>query len=388
MGHDPVTSSRGGRKRKRVAVITGTRAEYGLLRSTIEAIDAHPRLELQLVVTGMHLLRKFGHTIDDIVADGWRIAARVPMQTGRDNSTDQATGLGHGIAGIAEFLEKAKTDIVVVLGDRIEAMAGALAAVTTGRVLAHIHGGDVALGDFDESLRHAITKLAHVHLTATRESMRRVLRLGESREHVHCVGAPGLDRLRTLLAEAGPRRRSHAALVVQHAYGRSAAVEEKVASMILRAVAEADLKRLIVYPNSDRGHRGVLRAIDRHVKTHPSDDVRVFRSLPRDDYLRTLLDVDVLIGNSSSGIIEAPFLGTTTVNVGQRQAWRQVGGPTVVQAAESLGAIRAALHSAPRKRPRRGGRSVYGDGTAGKRIADILARLRLSPKLLRKQITY
>jgi UDP-hydrolysing UDP-N-acetyl-D-glucosamine 2-epimerase len=191
--------TRGGskRERKRVAVITGTRAEYGLLKSPIAAIATHPRLELQLVVTGMHLLRKFGHTIDDIRADGWRIAARVPMQSGRDDST--------GVAGIARFIEQAGTDIVVVLGDRIEAMAGALAAVTTGRVLAHIHGGDVALGDFDESLRHAITKLAHVHLTATRQSMRRVVRMGESPEHVHCVGAPGLDRLREIITEMRAR---------------------------------------------------------------------------------------------------------------------------------------------------------------------------------------
>ena len=370
-------------------MITGTRAEYGLLRSPIEAINAHPRLELQLVVTGMHLLRKFGHTIDDIIADGWRIAARVPMQSGRDDPTDQATGLARGVAGIARCLEKAKTDIVVVLGDRIEAMAGALAAVTTGRVLAHIHGGDVALGDFDESLRHAITKLAHIHLTATRESMRRVVRLGEAPEQVYCVGAPGLDRLRQIIADT-PRRsgRSGTALVVQHAHGRGADVEERVALTILDAVAEAGLKRRIVYPNSDRGHRGVLRAIERHARRSSPGEVRVFRSLRRDDYLRAMLATDVLIGNSSSGLIEAPLAGTPAVNVGPRQAGRQPGGPAVIQSAESPPAIRAALRSALRKRPRRGGRSVYGDGRTGERIAKILAELRLTPALVRKRITY
>jgi len=369
-------------------VITGTRAEYGVLRSTLEAIRAHPRLELQLVVTGMHLLRKFGHTVDDIISDGWPVAARVPMQSGTDDPGDHAVGLSRGVAGMARYFERAETDIVVVLGDRIEAMAGALAAVTTGRVLAHIHGGDVALGDFDESLRHAITKLAHVHLTATRESMRRVLRLGEPAEHVYCVGAPGLDRLRALRAEAPPKRPSGKALVVQHAYGRPAAVEEKVASAVLQAVADVGLKRLIIYPNSDRGHRGVLRAINRHARAHRSDAVQVFRSLPRDDYLRALISVDVLVGNSSSGIIEAPFVGTPAVNVGQRQAGRQVGGPAVVHAGESLGAVRAALRSALRTRARQRGRGVYGDGTVGARIADILARLRLSRERLRKRMTY
>jgi GDP/UDP-N,N'-diacetylbacillosamine 2-epimerase (hydrolysing) len=370
-------------------VITGTRAEYGVLRSPIEAIDAHPRLALQLVVTGMHLLRKFGRTIDDILADGWPVAARVPMQTGRDDPCDQAAGLARGVAGIARFLERARTDMVVVLGDRIEAMAGALAATTTGRVLAHIHGGDVALGDFDESLRHAITKLAHIHLTATRESMRRVLRLGESPEHVHCVGAPGLDRLRQIIAATPPRvGRSGVALVVQHAHGRSASLEEKVATTILNAVAEVGLKRLIVYPNSDRGHPGVLRAIERHVRRSPGDQVQTFPSLPRDAYLRALLNADVLIGNSSSGFVEAPLAGTPVVNVGARQAGRQPGGPAIIQTTESAHAIRAALHSALRKRPRRGGRSVYGDGHAGERIAHILANLRLTPDLARKRIAY
>lgn len=382
-------TSRVGRRRKRVAVVTGTRAEYGVLGSTLEAIHAHPRLELQLVVTGMHLLPKFGHTVDHVIADGWRVAARIPMQTGRDGPVDQALGLSRGVAGLAKYFERAGSDIVVVLGDRIEAMAGALAAVTSGRILAHIHGGDVALGDFDDSLRHAITKLAHLHLTATRRSMRRVLRLGESPERIHCVGAPGLDRLRAILDEAGPHaRRSGTALVVQHAYGRRPAVEEKVTAAILRAVTEMGLNRLIVYPNSDRGHRGVLRAIESHRRSHRADGVQVFRSLPRDDYLRLLLGADVLIGNSSSGFIEAPFANTPAVNVGDRQAGRQAGGPGVVHAAESLGAIRAALHAAlsrPRRQPIR---SVYGNGMAGQRIAQILASLRLTPGFVRKRISY
>lgn len=376
-------------ERKRVAVVTGTRAEYGILRSTLGAIHAHPQLQLQLVVTGMHLLRKFGHTVDEIVADGWPVAARVPMQTGRDGRADQAIGLSHGVRGLARFFERAGTDVVVVLGDRIEAMAAALAAVTTGRVLAHIHGGDVAPGDFDDSLRHAITKLAHVHFVATQESMRRVRRLGEPAERVHLVGAPGLDQLRVLREEVGPRRgRSGMALVVQHAYGRPARLEERVASAVLRAVSEAGLERLIVYPNSDRGHSGVIRAIERHADRHAGNRLHVFRSLPRDDYLRALLQADVLVGNSSSGIIEAPFAGTPAVNVGQRQAGRQAGGPSVVHAAESLPAIRAALRTALRKRPRPAQRNAYGDGLAGERVASVLARLRVTPDVRRKRIVY
>lgn len=374
---------------RRVAVITGTRAEYGLLCSPMQAIAANPRLRLQLVVTGSHLLRTFGRTVDTIVRDGWRIDARVPMQRGDDGSLDQAEGLARGVAGVARFLEAARTDVVLVLGDRIEALAGALAAVTTGRAVAHIHGGDVAPGDFDDSLRHAITKLAHVHFAATRKAQRRIVRLGEVPERVHLVGAVGLDRLRELLAEdERPRRDPGQALVIYHAWGRPADVEDKTMTAVLDAAAALGLRRLISYPNTDRGHRGVVRAIERHQRRHGSPAVQVFRSRPRDEYLRALLRAGVMLGNSSSGIIEAPLAGTPSVNVGRRQAGREPGGASVIQAGESQRAIRAALRQALRKRPRRGGRSVYGDGCAGEHIARVIAELPLTPEFTRKLITY
>lgn len=379
------------RRRRRIAVVTGTRAEYGLLKSSLVAISRDPRLELQLVVTGMHLLRRFGHTIDDIVRDGWHIDARVPMQRGTDGPLDQAAGLARGVAGIARFLEAARTDIVVVLGDRIEALAGGLAAVTTGRVLAHVHGGDVAPGDFDESLRHALTKLAHVHLAATAKAARRIMRMGESSDRVHVVGAPGLDRLRALLRRpARPRdRRAPFALVVYHAWGRPAELERKTMARLLNAVAARGLRRVIFYPNTDRGHAGVLRAIEQHRRQSSPDDVLVHRSLPRDDYLRLLIRAAVLVGNSSSGIIEAPLAGTPSVNVGPRQAGREPGGRSVYHVPDTPAGIRAGLQRASRCRPKRASRTVYGDGRAGERIARILAQLPLdSAALRRKRLTY
>ncbi len=406
MGYDPVAPRRRGQRPRRVAIVTGTRAEYGLLRSTMAAIRDQPGLQLQIVATGMHLLREFGHTVDDIVGDGWHVDARIRMQTGSDNSLDQATGLSKGVVGIARFLQQAQTDIVVVLGDRIEAMAGALAAVTTGRILAHIHGGDAAPGDFDDSLRHAITKLAHIHFAATRSSMRRILRMGESPDRVHLVGAPGLDRLVELVA-SDPRvgrpvafdprvgrARSGTALVVHHASGRSPATEARVMTDVLKAVQAAGLRRLIVYPNTDRGHGGVIRAIERHRHAHcahcapPDDGVEVVRSLPRDDYLKALINAEMLVGNSSSGIIEAASAGTPSVNVGLRQAGRQRASPSVVEADESFESIRDAIVIARRKRPKAGRRTVYGDGHAGRQIAQILARTQLTPRFRRNCITY
>lgn len=374
---------------RRVAVVTGSRADYGLLRSTMEAIRAHRRLVLQLVATGMHLLEDFGNTVSEIIRDGWGVDAKVRMQAGTDEPLDQALGLSRGVAGIARFLDLGKTDIVLVLGDRIEAMAGALAGVATGRLVAHIHGGDLAQGDFDDSFRHAITKLAHLHLPATPDAARRIIRMGESRGRVHSVGAPGLDRIREILKEAGGgARRSGRALIVHHATGRTAAREARTMSMILRAAAQTGLHRTVIYPNTDRGHSGILDAIERHHRRSRGDSLRVVRSLDRDTYLRLLIDSDVLLGNSSSGIIEAGTAGTPAVNVGDRQRGRQPSGPSLVHAEESFADICAALNKALRKRPGRGGASVYGTGRAGPRIVALLSDVSLDDSFRRKVNTY
>ncbi|MCH7596877.1 MAG: UDP-N-acetylglucosamine 2-epimerase (hydrolyzing), partial [Planctomycetes bacterium] len=287
---------------RRVAVITGTRAEYGLLRSTIEAVRRRKSLKLQLVATGMHLLKKFGHTVDQVRRDGWHVDARIKMQSGDDDPLDQAAGLARGVSGIAKFLEDARTDVVVVLGDRIEALAGALACVTTGRVLAHIHGGDVARGDFDEGLRHAITKLAHLHFAATRQARRRIVRMGEREANVHFVGAPGLDGLAELVRRSRKSRDSSGRLlIVQHPCGRSAVAEKRVMNALIRAVKNTGRPHTILYPNSDRGHSGIIEAIIAHRRRSANGMVRVEKHLPRDQYLRCLIDADALVGNSSSG---------------------------------------------------------------------------------------
>lgn len=387
-------------RRRRIAVVTGSRAEYGVLRTILRGIADHPRLSLELIACGMHLLPRFGRTVRDIRADGWPIAALIPMQRGDDDPLDQARAISRGVAGVAKHVSRSRPDALLVLGDRVEAMAAALAAVATATPLVHVHGGDVAEGDFDDALRHAITKLANFHLTASQAARRRVIRLGEPPSHVFCIGAPGLDELHELPPRRAPRpvhassiTAGRTALVVYHGYGRSAAVEQRVAGAILDAARGAGLRRWIIHPNTDRGHSGVLRAIQRHVASlrrrgTGDDDVRVFQSLPRRDYLELLRRADVLIGNSSSGLIEAPFVGTPTVDVGDRQAGREPGGPSVFHAAETPVAIRRALRralAAPRRPARRG---PYGDGTAGRKVAEILARMRLDRAATRKRITY
>lgn len=383
--------------RRRIAVITGTRAEYGLLASVIEAIAARRELRLQLVVTGMHLLQRFGATVNQIRRDGWTIDARVSMQRGDDRPLDQAEGLSRGVAGIARYLASAKTDIVVVLGDRIEALAGALAAVTTGRILAHIHGGDVAAGDFDDSVRHAVTKLAHLHFAASAAAARRIVRMGETPSRVHVVGAPGLDRLRELVARNGHARKTgRQALIVHHPIGRSVSDEEKVMTRILNAAGGAGLGGTIILPNSDRGNSGIIRAIERKFKTrafpYPRVDGapawEVVSSLPRDEYLRRLIAADVLIGNSSSGIIEASVAGTAVVNIGDRQWGRDHDGHHVLTSDESPAGIQAALARALRMKIARTRSSIYGEQPAGPKIAEVLAVVPINHALRRKTLTF
>lgn len=379
LGNGPVKSVSKSSRKRRVAVVTGTRAEYGLLHSTMTAITNRRDLQLQIVVTGMHLLRKFGHTVDEIEQDGWSIDARVKMQNGHGDPVDQAAGLSRGIVAMAKFLEESKTDIVVVLGDRIEAMAGALAAVTTGRFLAHIHGGDVAPGDIDDGLRNAITKLAHLHLTATEEAKKRVVKMGEKDQRVFVVGAPGLDHLGALTRKRrDASTRSGRVLVLHHPCGRSQACEGRVMSALLHAVDDVGLTPLIIYPNSDRGHTGIVKAIESFGRRHDKGSIQIVRSMKREQFLHALIDVDVLVGNSSSGIIESAAAGTPAVNVGARQQGRQRSGPSVLDATESRESIRTRLQHALRKRPIMGGPTAYGDGRAGVRIAEHLAKIPLT----------
>lgn len=375
--------------RRRIAIVTGTRAEYGLLRTIMDAVDRHPGLHLQLVVTGMHLIRKFGFTVNDIVREGRTIDARIKMQRGDESPTDQAEGLARGLQGMARYFIEAKTDLVVVLGDRVEAMAGALAAVTTGKVLCHIHGGDIAPGDLDESFRHAITKLSHLHLTGTKRAAKRIARMGEDETRIHFVGAPGLDRI-VQLVPPGRRRsvKTGRALVVQHPCGRSVAYERRLMSSLLHAVDAANLTPVVIYPNSDRGHTGIVSAIESYRSRRRRSSARIVRSLGHDEYLRLLADSDLLVGNSSSGIIEAAAVGTPSVNVGGRQEGRERGGNSIVDCAETGDAIAVAITQAIKKRPITGGNGVYGDGRSGRRMADIVAKVRLTPDFLRKQNTY
>jgi UDP-hydrolysing UDP-N-acetyl-D-glucosamine 2-epimerase len=387
----------------RIAVVTGTRAEFGLLEPILRAIKKDGRLEAWLIVTGMHLLPRFGRTIDQIRRAGWHVGGAVRMQTGRSDVRDEPQALARGIGGIDRLIQRLGCRAVLVLGDRIEAFAGACAAAVGRRILVHVHGGDRAVGDMDDLYRDAISRLAHTHLTASRDAARRLQRMGEPSSRIHLVGAPGLDDIRAFRASArrnprremaslcrliGPLAEMSYAVVIQHPVGRSEDAEAASMQRILTAVDRSGLSGVIIYPNSDPGHGGIVRVI-RQWSGRPG--WQVFRSLPRPEYLRLASRARVLVGNSSSGIIESASLGVIAVNIGPRQEGRLRCGPGVIDTADNAGAIETAIRQALRRRHPDPSRSVYGDGRAGSRIATLLRRLLTSvdgADLGRKRLAY
>jgi len=371
------------RRKRRICFVTGTRAEFGLMESALRAIRSHPALQLQLIVTGMHLDRSRGRSINRIRAAGWKIDRTIPWPEAR-TPADAAARTGEAMAGLARAMARLRPDIALVAGDRVEAFAAASAAHISGAVVAHVHGGDRAAGQVDDSLRHAITKLAHIHLPATTQSAARIRRLGEQAWRIRRVGSPGIDDAALI-----PRRRARGApflLYLLHPADVDEAVEYLRAKLVLRAAMQMEVPIVAIYPNNDPGAAGIVRAL----QEHRSDRlVRVRRDVPRDEFLELLRDAVALVGNSSAGIIEAATFGTRVVDVGPRQQGRE-RSENVTSVPCRAGAITRALGKIWNGgRPRRwAGVNVYGGGGAGHKIAQVLSNFPLDARTSRKLIAY
>lgn len=359
------------RKRKTIAVVTGSRAEAGLLLSTMRAIKAHPLLNLRVVVAGSHMVQGSWR---DIANAGVKIDAKVRMQvkdrTGLDADTQ---ALARGVAGFGKAFTALRPDFVVVLGDRIEVLAAACAATTGGCRLAHIHGGDRAEGLADEAIRHAVSKLAQLHFPATAQSRKRLIRMGEPETQIHQVGSPAIDGL----DEITPSSDAPESIVMLHPAGASATEEAGRMRAILKATRAYN--RVVMMPNLDAGGEGIRRAI-RGVKLKPIEH------LPRTKFLSMLKGAKAIVGNSSAGLIEAAAMRVPCVNIGPRQNGREKPGNVIDCGYDEQAIIRAVRQAM--KLDLRRMRHPYGDGRAGQRIADLLALTELSSVPLRKQNTY
>jgi GDP/UDP-N,N'-diacetylbacillosamine 2-epimerase (hydrolysing) len=335
---------------RKICVVTGSRAEYGLLYWLLKEIQTDPDLELQLIATGMHLSPEFGLTWQQIAADGFMISRKVEMLLSSDTPVGISKSMGLGLIGFADALADLKPDLLVVLGDRFEIFAVVQAALNQRLPIAHIHGGELTEGAVDDAIRHAITKMAHLHFTSTETYRQRVIQLGEQPDRVFNVGAPGLDNIYRLpLLEKEQMEQAldfkfgkRNLLVTFHPVTLETATATEQFAELLRALDEFDDAHIIfTHANADADGRAIAGMIESYQKGH-ADRVASFVSLGSLRYLSTLKLVDAVVGNSSSGIIEAPAFHVATVNIGDRQRGR-ICADSVLHCLPHAEAIRNAL---------------------------------------------
>ncbi len=377
-------------ERRRIVYLTGTRADFGLMQSTLLRIAATPGLQLQVAVTGMHLDAALGHTVDEVAASGLEIGARIPFDVTTRSGASMAAGIATCLQGVTQVLAADPPDALLVLGDRGEMLAGAIAALHVGVPCVHVHGGERS-GTVDEPVRHAISKLASYHFVATQQARERLVRMGEDPARTHVTGAPGLDGLQELgameraacLSALGLAPGSRFVLAMFHPVVQQAGQAHAQVRMLLDALADAGLPVVWLEPNADAGSRAVLQALDE--ATLPPGSQRI-RHLPRPLYAAALRHCEVLAGNSSSGIIEAASFGTPVLNVGDRQQMREHGA-NVLDVPAQAAAVASGLQQ-QLGHGRFGCDNAWGDGRAGERIAHLLATLPLHQQLLEKINTY
>jgi GDP/UDP-N,N'-diacetylbacillosamine 2-epimerase (hydrolysing) len=367
---------------RRICVVTGSRAEYGQLYWLMRGVSASADLELQVVATGMHLSPEFGLTYRAIEEDGFRVDAKVEMLLSSDTAAGITKSVGLGMIGFADIWQQLKPDIVVVLGDRFEILAVAAAAMLARVPLAHLHGGESTEGALDESIRHAVTKMAHLHFVAAEEYRRRVIQLGEQPERVFLVGGLGVDSIQRLpLLERAELERAlqfplgaKSLLVTFHPVTLGERATGEQVSALLAALAERqDTHLIFTMPNADADGRMISGMIEEFVAEHPQT-ARLFRSLGQLRYLSCMKHCDGVVGNSSSALIEAPSLGKGSVNIGDRQKGR-LRASSVIDCEPSLAAIRGALvrlYSAEFSAQLPHTVNPYGSGGASERVVEIL----------------
>ena len=383
--------------KRRICVVTTSRADYGLLRRLMQEIEADPALELLTAVTGMHLAPEFGSTFRMVEEDGFAIDAAVEMLLSSDTDVATAKSIGIGLMSFAERLRDLHPDIVVLLGDRFELFAPAIAASMLRIPIAHIHGGETSQGSLDEVVRHALTKMAAVHFPATEAYRARILQMGEAPERVFNFGAPGLDAVYEFEppSRAGLENRLQfslngtVALVTYHPVTLEPGQALAQIDELLDAVSASGIRAIFTKANADEAGRAINERLKRFCAQEP-DRFRLYDNLGTDLYFGCMSRVDLMIGNSSSGLIEAPSFALPVVNIGTRQQGR-IRGANVIDVSNAASDIEAAIARACSAEFRRNLSSAENpydatrDGGASRRIKDTLKALDLSAGILIKE---
>lgn len=384
--------------KRRICTVIGSRANYSSIKSAMRAIKQHPDLELQLVIAASALLDRYGSVVNLIERDGFTPDARLHMLIEGETPATMAKSTGVGLIELPTIFERLAPDVVITVGDRFETMATTLAAAYMNIPIAHTMGGEVS-GTIDESIRHAVTKFAHIHFPASREAADRIVRLGEREDMVFRVGCPRIDLVAEILSgdkielpkdlfESGVGERLDISkpfvIVSQHPVTTEYGEAERQITATLAAVREANLPAIVLWPNADAGSEDVARGMRKWRERGMAGGMHFFKNLPTDVYIRLMKRTACLIGNSSSGIREGAFIGTPVVNIGSRQAGRE-RGRNVLDAAPTAPAIAEAVRRQLAHGPY-ASEDIYGNGSAGRQLADTLARL--GPIEIQKRITY
>ena len=378
---------------RKICIVTATRAEYGLLSALLTQLRATPTVELQLVVTGTHLSERFGYTVRQIEQDGIPIAARIPVPVDDDSPAGVTNSLAATTTGLGRAFQELRPDLLVLLGDRYEMLGAAQAAMLARIPIAHVHGGEATEGLIDEAIRHAITKMSHLHFVAADAFRRRVIQLGEAPERVWTVGATGLDNIAqmprmqrsALEIDLGITLRSPSFLVTHHPVTLQRGNPSAAMRTLLAVLDEFDGTMLITGVNADPGNDALRSEIVRFAAER-RDRVLAVESLGAYRYLSAVAAVDLVVGNSSSGLIEAPSIGTPTVDIGERQRGR-LFAPSVVHCDENADSIRLAVERALLPEHRAISRqrvTPYGESGAALRIADVVCGHPLNDLLLKR----
>lgn len=382
------------RAKKRIAVVTSSRADYGYLRPVIRKLLEVPEFEMNLIVTGMHLSPAFGSTVSNVEADGLSIAERVEMLLGGDSPSAVSKSIGIGIIGFAQAYTRLDPDLLLLMGDRYEMLAAGAAMLPFAKPMAHIAGGESTEGLIDEAIRHSLTKMSHVHYVSTEKYRDRVIQMGEEPWRVVVSGAPSLDNLSDFKPISDEELSRRIGLPLQpapmiatfHPLTLEYTATRQQVEELLTAIHESGLPTIFTAPNADTNGSEILRAIETFVKSHPASS-RLVVNLGTRDYFTLMQKALLMIGNSSSGIIEAASFSLPTINVGDRQRGR-VHGENVLDVPCEHRAILSAIRtvSTPSFRHRiRGMPNPYGNGNASQIIVDSLRRLAPDNVLLLKK---
>ena len=375
---------------RKICYITGTRADFGLMTNALQAIEQDSDLELEIIVTGMHLLPKYGNTHKEISDSGFKIVGNVEVDLSGASGSQMSIALGDQIIGITKVLEANEPDVILLLGDRGEMLAGAIVGIHLNIPVVHIHGGERS-GTIDEPIRHAISKLSHYHFVTTKQSRDRLVKMGEIPDNIFITGAPGLDEVinstfvdrKTVMDKYNLDHAKDFVMVLFHPVVQELLESGTQVKIILDALLKFEIQILILMPNSDAGSDSISDVINQY---SDRKNVEIIKHAPRLDYLSLIRESLVLVGNSSSGIIEAASFGTYVLNIGNRQKYRERNDNTVdvnFNSKEIEEEFAKLLNLKEQKFINK-----YGDGKASERITSLLKSILINATLMEKTNAY